>query len=129
MAMVGINYIGLNAKWQSFNKIIHDLKHCAFFLQETNLPQKQQFKSDTKEYFIFRLDRQLSGGGGLALGVVQDLNTILIRQGNDATEAMSVKINIKYFAVRLFVGYGAQENDRQAKMFNMTKLGLSWGRN
>ena len=119
--MVGINCAGINSKWQSFNKIIHDLKPCAFFLQETKLPHKQQFKSDTSNYIIFRLERELSGGGGLALGVIQDLNPILIRCGNDATEAISVKINVKTFEMRLVVGYGAQENDRQAKLHNMSQ--------
>ena len=120
MTLIGINCNGLNSKWQSFNKIIHDLKPCVFFLQETKLPHKQQFKSDTSEYCIFRLEREKSGGGGIALGVTQDLNPILIRMGNDATEAISVKININKFEVRLVVGYGAQENDRQAKLHEMS---------
>ena len=121
MTMVGINCNGINSKWQSFNKIIHDIKPCAFFLQETKLPRKQLFKSDTSEYVIFRLEREKSGGGGIALGVVQDLNPILIRMGNDATEAISVKININKLEVRLIVGYGAQENDRQAKLHEMSQ--------
>ena len=90
-------------------------------MQETKLPQKQLFKSDTSEYVIFRLEREKSGGGGIALGVVQDLNPILIRMGNDATEAISVKININKFEVSLIVGYGAQENDRQAKLHEMSQ--------
>ena len=41
--------------------------------------------------------------------------------GNDTTEAISVKININTFEVRLVVGYGAQENDRQAKVHEMSQ--------
>ena len=119
--MVGINCNGLNSKWQSFDKIIHDLKPCAFFLQETKLPPKQHFKSDTSEYVIFRLEREKSRGGGIALGVIQDLNPILIRMGNDSTEAISVKIHVNKFEVRLIVGYGAQENDRQAKLHEISQ--------
>ena len=119
MTMVGINCNGLNSKWQSFNSILHDLKPCAFFLQETKLPKKQSFKLNTNEYVIFRLEREKSAGGGLALGVVQDLNPILIRMGTDETEALSVKININAFEIRLVVGYGAQESDRQAKLHDM----------
>ena len=121
MTMVGINCNGLNSKWQSFDNIIHDLKPCAFFLQETKLPQKQQFKSDTMDYVIFRLEREKSGGGGIALGVIQDLNPILIRMGSDTTEAISVKINVNQFEIRLIVGYGAQENDRQASVHDMSQ--------
>ena len=121
MTLIGINCNGLNSKWQSFNKILHDLNPCAFFLQETKLPKKQLFKLNTNEYVIFRLERELSGGGGLALGVIQDLNPILIRLGNDQIEAISVKININKFEVRLVVGYGAQENDRQAKLHAMNQ--------
>ena len=121
MKMVGINCNGLNSKWQSFDKIIHDLKPCAFFLQETKLPPKQQFKNDTSEYVIFRLEREKSRGGGIALGVIQDLNPILIRMGNDSTEAISVKIHVNKFEVRLIVGYGAQENDRQAKLHEISQ--------
>ena len=119
MTMVGINCNGLNSKWQSFNKIIHDLKPCAFFLQETKLPKMQSFKLNTNEYVIFRLEREKSGGGGLALGVVEDLNPILIRMGTDETEAISVKIIINTFEIRLVVGYGAQESDRQARVHDM----------
>ena len=72
MTFVGINCNGLNSKWQSFNKIIHYLKPCAFFLQETKLPPKQLFKSDTSEFVIFRLEREKSGGGGIALGVISE---------------------------------------------------------
>ena len=37
--------------------------------------------------------------------------------GIDATEAISVKVNINQFEIRLVVGYGAQESDRQTKLF------------
>ena len=121
MTMVGINCNGLNSKWQSFDKIVHDLKPCVFFLQETKLPPKQQFKSDTQEYVIFRPEREKSGGGGIALGVLQDFNPILIRMGSDTTEVISVKINVNKFEVRLIVGYGAQENDRQEKLHDLSQ--------
>ena len=117
MTIVGINCNGLNSKWQSFDTLIHDLNPYAFFLQETKLSTNQPFKSDTNEYVIFKLEREKSGGGGLALGVIQYLNQILIRMGIDATEAISVKVNINQFEIRLVVGYGAQEIDRQAKLF------------
>ena len=105
-----------------FDKIIHDLKPCAFFLQETKLLQKQRFKSDTYYYLIFRLDREKSGGGRIVLGVIQDLNPILIRMGSDTTEAILVKINVNKFEVRLVLGYGAQESDRQAKIHEMNEI-------
>ena len=73
------------------------------------------------DYVIFRLEREKSGGGGIALGVIQDLNPILIRMGSDTTEAISVKINVNQFEIRLIVGYGAQENDRQASVHDMSQ--------
>ena len=42
--------------------------------------------------------------------------------GTDATEAISVKVNVNKFEIRLIVGYGAQESDRQAKLFEMSQV-------
>ena len=55
LTFVGTNCAGLSSKWQSFNKLLNDIKPAAFFAQETKLNKKQKFKTDNPEYVIFRL--------------------------------------------------------------------------
>ena len=48
-------------------------------------------KCDEPDQFqIFYLSRQESQGGGLALGVDKDIESTLIRAGNDEVEVMSI---------------------------------------
>ena len=41
--------------------------------------------------------------------------------GSDTTEVISVKIDVNKFEIRLIVGYGAQENDWQAKLHYLSQ--------
>jgi hypothetical protein len=113
--MTGMNCAGLSSKWQSFNKLINDLSPSAFFLQETKLSKKQKFNIENSDYTIFRLAREKTGGGGLALGALNDLKPVLLKEGDDETEAISIQIEVTKLKVRLVVGYGACDSDRQAK--------------
>ena len=121
MFFAGMNCAGLSSKWQSLNKVINDLSPCAFLLQETKLRKKQIFHIENKEYVIFRLEREKTGGGGLAIGALQDLKPILLKEGDDETEAISIQIEVTELKIRLVVGYGACESDRQAKKLETTQ--------
>ena len=110
-----MNCAGLSSKWQSFNKLINDLSPSAFFLQETKLGKKQKFNIENSDYTIFRLAREKTGGGGLALGALNDLKPVLLKEGDDETEAISIQIEVTKLKIRLVVGYGACDSDRQAK--------------
>ena len=116
-----MNCAGLKSKWQSFNKIISDISPAVFFLQETKLNSKQKFKIENPEYCIFRLERLKSGGGGLVIGALSDVKPILIREGDDISEALSIQIEINHMKIRCVVGYGACESDRQAKHLDITQ--------
>ena len=64
-------------------------------------------------YELHRSQKATKGkkGGGLAIGVLNDLEPSWISKGGDETEAITVEIWIDNFPVRLVCGYGPQEND------------------
>jgi hypothetical protein len=59
--LVGTNCAGISSKWQSFDKLIDDLKPAVFFGQETKLRKKQKFKISNSDYNVFRLERESTG--------------------------------------------------------------------
>ena len=72
------------------------------------------------EYLVFRLERVKTGGGGLALGVLSDLKPVLVNEGDDESEAITVVVEVKQLKIRIFVGYGASDSDQQAKKLDIT---------
>ena len=80
-------------------------------LQETKLKPKEKISCvDTNEFQVYYLNRQNSCGGGVALGVSNDFESTLIREGNDDCEAISVKVFLKEIGLRVVAAYGPQEN-------------------
>ena len=65
------------------------------------------------------LSRQESQGGGLAIGVTTDLESTLIREGDDQTEAMSVQVVVGNLPIRVINAYGPQENALKEKKEKM----------
>ena len=64
----------------SFNEILNNISPQMWMLQETKLKPNEQIKCEAAKAFqIFYLSRQKSQGGGLALGVLKDLESTLIR--------------------------------------------------
>ena len=63
-------------------------------------------------YHIYELVRQSKdGGGGLALGCLQELQPAWVREGDDQVEALSVEIHLKSLKIRCCVAYNCQETD------------------
>ena len=61
------------------------------------------------------------GGGGLAIGATTDLESTLIREENDFTEAISVQVTVGELPIRVITAYGAQENytkERKEKIWS-----------
>ena len=54
--------------------------------------------------------RQNRDGGGLAIGCIKELNPVLVRKGDDDTEALSINIFLKNMKIRCVAAYGVQEN-------------------
>ena len=94
-----------------------------WMLQETKLKSNETIKCENKDDFqIFYLNRQKSQGGGLALGVEKNIESTLIRDGNDEVEVISVQVVLGGIPVRLITGYGPQENDIIEKKKNFWKF-------
>ena len=69
----------------------------------------------SKNYQIYYLSRKDSEGGGLAIGVHNDIESTLVREGDDEKEAIVVQIEIGNKEVRIIVAYGPQENAKKEK--------------
>ena len=67
---------------------------------------------------MYYLNRQNSQGGGVALGVRKDFQSTLISEGDEETEAISVKVFVKQFSLRVVTAYGPQENAIKEKIEN-----------
>ena len=55
--------------------------------------------------------RSKKSGGGLAIGVLNELNPVWVREGEDKVEALSIQISVKEMNVRIINAYGPQEYD------------------
>ena len=70
--------------------------------------------------------------GWLVIGALEDIKPILLKEGDDECEAMAVQVKVNQLEVRLVVGYGACESDRQAKKLDTTQkkenlnYGITW---
>ena len=109
------NYAGLKSKLETFDNVLEKVKPSVFMGQETKLNKNSQIKTKhSVEYRIFQLQRQEVGvkGGGLVLGVLPELEPVLIRQGDDEAEVISVLIQVDQMSIRLITAYGRQETDR-----------------
>ena len=107
----GINAAGIKSKLKSFQTVLADLKPTIFMIQETKLRANETIKCEAlSSYQVYYQNRQFSQGGGVALGVNKDLKSTLISEGDQDTEAISVKVFFKELSVRAISAYGPQEN-------------------
>ena len=109
------NYAGLKSKLESFDHVLEKVQPSVFMGQETKMGKNSQLKTkNSQKYRIFQLHRQEIGvqGGGLVMGVLPDLQPVLIRQGDDETEVISIRITVDKMSIRLITAYGRQEVDR-----------------
>ena len=112
----GINAAGIKSKLKSFNEILNKISPQIWMLQETKLKPNERITCEAAKAFqIFYLSRQNSQGGGLAMGVLKSLESTLIREGDDDTEAISVQVVFDEISVRTVLAYGPQENALKAK--------------
>ena len=82
-----------------------------WIVQETKLRTNEKISCEVLTNFqVYYLNRQNSQGGGVALGVDKELKSTLINEGDDETEALSVKVFFKEFPVRVIAAYGPQGN-------------------
>ena len=109
MRFLGVNAAGLRSKLLTFKKVLADLKPSVFFIEETKYKDIGKLKFDN--YVVFEVVRKSrDGGGGLAIGCVNDLKPVWLREGTDDVEALSVEIVVQKMRIRCCVAYGCQEN-------------------
>ena len=63
-------------------------------------------------------------GGGLAIGAISDVEPVLIREGDDDVEVLTVEIYASGLKIRCICGYGPQENhtiERKNKFWSRLK--------
>ena len=107
----GINSAGIKSKLKSFNDILKKIQPKIWMVQETKLkPHEKISCALINEFQVYYLNRQGMQGGGVALGVSKDLESTLIKEGNDETEVLSVKVLLEEIPVRAIAAYGPQEN-------------------
>ena len=80
-------------------------------MQETKLKINEQISCESiSQFHVYYLNREKSQGGGVALGVSNELESALIREGDDDTEVISVKVFMEEVPIRAITAYAPQEN-------------------
>ena len=114
--MFGVNAAGIKCKLDSLKSILKCIKPQIWSVQETKLKPNENLKGEEIDKFqMYYLNRQDSQGGGLALGVDKEIESTLVREGNDTTEAIVVQVFIEKLCIKIIVGYGPQENATKEK--------------
>ena len=54
-------------------------------------------------------------GGGLAVGALQELQPVLVRQGDDEVECLTIEVTAGFVKMRCVNGYGPQLGDTQER--------------
>ena len=116
--IVAINCAGITSKMESFNKMLCDIKPSIWLLQETKrrIYDPKMKANNLINYQVFELRREKSAreggkglnGGGLAVGALHDLSPVLLQQGDDEVECMTVELTTGSTRLRCVVGYGPQ---------------------
>ena len=85
-------------------------------LQETKLkPNETILCESINDFNVYYMNRQNSHGGGVALGVKKEFKSTLVNEGDDESEAISVRVFIKELSTRVVAAYGPQENATKEK--------------
>ena len=92
------------------------LKPQIWSVQETKLNSNETLKGEEIDRFqMFYLNRQDSQGGGLAIGVYKEIESTLVREGDDNIGVTVVQVYIEKLCIQIIVGYGPQENATKEK--------------
>ena len=116
LRMFGVNAAGIKCKLDSLKNILERLNPQIWAVQETKLKPNERIKCDATDNFqMFYLYRHESQGGGLVIGVDKEIESTLVREGNDLVEAIVVQVVIGKLTIKIIVGYGPQENAPKEK--------------
>ena len=97
----------------SLKNNIKELKPEVIFIQETKLHRKGQIKLEN--YEVFEQIRDKSMGGGLLIAAHKSIEPVLISEGDDNVELLTVQCNLGGISARFLTGYGPQESENYQK--------------
>ena len=118
LKFLGNNVDGILNKLESLENIIKTENPGAIFLQETKVGRPGRIKIPSNKTFswykMLRTDTAEKGerGGGIAIGVLNQLEPSWINEGDNDAEAITIEIWVGGFPIRLICGYGPQEGDK-----------------
>ena len=108
--LLSYNITSLQSRLLSFSHVLNDLKPKVWSLQETHMRKAGKIKFPGSDcYQIYELIRSDKGGGGLAVGVCKELQSVWVRQGEGEVETLTVMVSVSDLSVRVTNGYGPQE--------------------
>ena len=109
---MGANAAGISSKLYSFNDILKKLNPSIFFIEETKLKKQGSLKVDKPSNFIiYEFNRKERNGGGIAIGVKEELKPMWIGEGNDDIELLVIEVDLSNIRVRCIGGYGPHEKE------------------
>ena len=121
LKILGNNVDGLCKKLEALDHLLLTENPSILFFQETKLGRSGRIKTPcSNQYTWYELHRTFKAekgekGGGIAIGVLNDLDPSWISEGDDDAEALTVEIWVDGFPIRLICGYGPQEYDRKER--------------
>ena len=126
LVLMGVNAAGISNKLPSFDSLLLSINPTVFFIEETKLSSGGKIKTEnSRNYEIFEQNRKSKMGGGIAIGAVSDVEPVLIREGDDDVEILTIEITTSGMRIRCICGYGPQENQNSTiKEKFWTRLGF-----
>ena len=111
--LIGANANGLKNKKKSLEHVIEATNSSCVMIQETKLYKKGQI--NIEGFQAFELIRSDKEGGGLMTAVKEELEPVLVDEGNDDAEILVIEGNMSNFSIRFINAYGPQESDHNSK--------------
>ena len=108
LVAVGVNPAGARLKWSTWGKVIRDTGATLWFMQETKCPTKQL---KMENFIVYEKVRENRGGGGVAIAVIKELNPVLITEGTDSVETITIEIHPKIMTIVYTTAPGPKNND------------------
>ena len=109
LIFAGVNPAGARSKWPTWKKIIRQSNASLWTMQETKCSQANQLKMD--DFIIYEKVRSMREGGGVAIAAKKALNPVLIAEGNEEVEAISIDIHPSNIKISCTSAYGPQLRD------------------
>ena len=122
MIFAGVNPAGARAKWSTWRKVIRQSEATVWTMQETYCTQVNLLKIDDLDFVVYEKVRNNKAGGGVAIAAKKDLNPILIFEGEEDVEALTIDIHPKNIIISCTSAYGPQLRDTLEKKSNFWKF-------